>query len=57
MRTGADLTQADMARIAGVNRSYLSNVERGRRERSSDWSSLVANALGTWLGERSSVAV
>jgi transcriptional regulator with XRE-family HTH domain len=47
--------QGDMARIAGVNPSYLSQVERGRSEPSSEWAARLAIALGTWLAERREV--
>jgi len=45
LRSERGLTQADLALKAGLNRSYLGNVERGQRNISLDNIAKVAHAL------------
>ncbi len=40
------MTQAELAKIAGLNRSYLSDVERGASSISLDRAAKIANVLG-----------
>ncbi|MGI5217162.1 helix-turn-helix domain-containing protein [Nocardia sp. CA-290969] len=44
-------TLAETARRAGISPQYLSEVERGRKEPSSEMIAALAGALGTSLGE------
>ncbi|RMI33014.1 helix-turn-helix domain-containing protein [Nocardia stercoris] len=44
-------TLVETARRAGVSPQYLSEVERGRKEPSSEMIAALAGALGTSLGE------
>ena len=48
-RQGAGRTLADVAKEAGVSTQYLSEVERGRKEPSSEVLQAVAGALGLRL--------
>jgi transcriptional regulator with XRE-family HTH domain len=48
-RTSAGRTLADVAERAGVSTQYLSEVERGRKEPSSEVLGAVAGALGLRL--------
>ena len=48
-RTGQDRTLADVAGVAGVSTQYLSEVERGRKEPSSEVIEAVGGALGLSL--------
>jgi transcriptional regulator with XRE-family HTH domain len=48
-RQSADRTLADVAKDAGVSTQYLSEVERGLKEPSSEVLSAVAGALGLRL--------
>lgn len=50
MRETQDLTQRELARLAGVNSGYLSQVERGLVEPSARWLRAVTDALGKHLG-------
>lgn len=45
------LSQGDVARILGVHRSYISGLERGRRNPSLLTVHKVANALGVKIDE------
>lgn len=44
-------TLSETARRAGISPQYLSEVERGRKEPSSEMIAAMAGALGTSLGE------
>lgn len=44
-RVQAELTQEDLAKRAGINRSYLSDLERGERNARLATLVLIANAL------------
>ena len=48
-RTDQDRTLADVAGVAGISVQYLSEVERGRKEPSSEVLAAVAGALGMRL--------
>jgi transcriptional regulator with XRE-family HTH domain len=48
-RQGAGRTLADVAEQAGVSTQYLSEIERGRKEPSSEVVQAVAGALGLRL--------
>ena len=48
-RTGQDRTLADVAGVAGVSTQSLSEVERGRKEPSSEVIEAVGGALGLSL--------
>ncbi|WP_328397723.1 helix-turn-helix domain-containing protein [Nocardia sp. NBC_00416] len=48
-------TLAETAERAGVSPQYLSEVERGRKEPSSEMIAALAGALGTSLGELTGV--
>lgn len=50
-RARAGRTLADVAEQAGISVQYLSEVERGRKEPSSEVLSAVAGALGLRLAE------
>lgn len=49
LRRERDLTLADTASLAGISVQYLSEVERGRKEPSSEVISAVLGALGVSL--------
>lgn len=44
-RKAAGLSLRDLARIAEVDKGYLSKVERGQREPSMQWMSIVMKAI------------
>ena len=48
-RTRAGRTLSDVAETSGVSLQYLSEIERGRKEPSSEMIAAVAGALGTSL--------
>jgi transcriptional regulator with XRE-family HTH domain len=48
-RRGQDRTLADVAQQAGVSTQYLSEIERGRKEPSSEVIEAVGGALGLGL--------
>ncbi|MCU1410689.1 MAG: family transcriptional regulator [Rhodoglobus sp.] len=48
-RTGRGETLTDTAARAGISPQYLSEIERGRKEPSSEMIAAVAGALGTSL--------
>ena len=50
-RTGKGQTLTDTAARAGISPQYLSEIERGRKEPSSEMIAAVAGALGTSLSE------
>jgi transcriptional regulator with XRE-family HTH domain len=45
-RSRLELTQAELARRAGINRSYLAGIESGRRNTSARTIEKLAGALG-----------
>src|SRR6201994_2478641 len=49
LRTDRDETLAQTAERAGISPQYLSEVERGRKEPSSEMIAALAGALGTTL--------
>jgi DNA-binding XRE family transcriptional regulator len=49
LRTGRDETLVQTAERAGISPQYLSEVERGRKEPSSEMIAALAGALGTTL--------
>jgi DNA-binding XRE family transcriptional regulator len=51
LRADRDQTLVDTARRAGISPQYLSEIERGLKEPSSEMISAVAGALGTTLAE------
>jgi len=51
LRADRDQTLIETARRAGISPQYLSEIERGRKEPSSEMISAVAGALGTTLAE------
>lgn len=51
LRADRDETLADTARRAGISPQYLSEIERGLKEPSSEMISAVAGALDTSLAE------
>jgi transcriptional regulator with XRE-family HTH domain len=51
VRTHQERTLADVAEAAGVSTQYLSEVERGRKEPSSEILGAVADALGLNLAD------
>jgi transcriptional regulator with XRE-family HTH domain len=51
LRTDRDETLAETARRAGISPQYLSEVERGRKEPSSEMIAALAGALGTTLAD------
>lgn len=50
MREAQGLSQRQLARLAGVNSGYLSQVEAGKVEPSPRWLRAVTDALGRHLG-------
>ena len=50
-RLTAEVTQQDLAEMVGVNRTYLSDVERGRRNVTLATLSSIAAALNCTPGE------
>lgn len=50
-REGLGLTQEDLAAVAGIHRTYLSDVERGTRNVSLVNVERLAAALRTTMGE------
>ena len=54
MREAQDLSLRSLARLAEVEPSYLSQVERGLRNPSRRWLSDVTDALGRHLAEQAS---
>jgi len=50
-RTGRGETLTETAERAGISPQYLSEIERGRKEPSSEMIAAVAGALGTSLSE------
>jgi len=55
LRVGRGLSQARLARKAGVNLSYLNKLERGEAEPGLELIAKLADALGVPLGEMVSV--
>mgnify|MGYP001608235198 CR=1 FL=1 len=51
VRLKKELSQGDVARILGVHRSYISGLERGRRNPSLLTVQKVAKALGVNVGD------
>jgi DNA-binding XRE family transcriptional regulator len=51
LRTDRDETLAQTARRAGISPQYLSEIERGRKEPSSEMIAALAGALGTTLAD------
>jgi len=51
VRLKKNLSQGDVARILGVHRSYISGLERGRRNPSLLTVQKVAKALGVNVGD------
>lgn len=51
LRADREQTLVDTARRAGISPQYLSEIERGLKEPSSEMISAVAGALGTTLAE------
>jgi transcriptional regulator with XRE-family HTH domain len=51
IRTARQQTLAETATRAGVSAQYLSEVERGRKEPSSEMIAAIAGALGTSLAQ------
>lgn len=49
LRNAQGLSLRELARLAGVEASYLSQVERGLREPSVRWMKSVTDALGEHL--------
>ena len=49
MREASDLSQRELARVAGVSSGYLSQVERGKVQPSRAWMLRVSVALGRHL--------
>lgn len=49
-RAHLDLTQAEVARRAGINRSYLSELERGQARATIGTAGELAEALETTVG-------
>ena len=49
LRTDRDQTLIETARRAGISPQYLSEIERGRKEPSSEMIAAVAGALGAGL--------
>jgi predicted transcriptional regulator len=54
MREELGLTRSDLARQAGVNRAYLSRVERGERQPSAHWLRAVTDALAAAAAKEAS---
>lgn len=54
LRADRDETLVDTARTAGISPQYLSEIERGLKEPSSEMISAVAGALGTTLADLTS---
>lgn len=50
LRTGLGLSIRQVAKLADVNPTMLSQVERGQREPSARWLKDVTDALGKYLG-------
>jgi DNA-binding XRE family transcriptional regulator len=44
-----DISQRELARVAGVSRTTLGYVEREQREETDAWNRQVAGALGEYL--------
>jgi transcriptional regulator with XRE-family HTH domain len=53
LRRGRALTQSALARLAGISRQYLSDIERGAAEPSTETASAIATALGIRVEELS----
>lgn len=49
LRTSAGMTLADVAGVAGVSITYLSNVENGHVSPRADWVRNLVGAIGTHL--------
>lgn len=49
MREAQDLSLSELARLAEVQKGYLSEVERGLRDPSDRWLKSVTEALGRHL--------
>lgn len=54
LRADREQTLVDTARTAGISPQYLSEIERGLKEPSSEMISAVAGALGTTLADLTS---
>jgi transcriptional regulator with XRE-family HTH domain len=52
MREAQDLGVNELARLAGVNAGYLSQVEQEKKTPSKRWLRAVTDALGKHLAER-----
>lgn len=50
LRTGRQLSQEELAHLAGLDRTYVSSVERGRRNISLENICRLAEALGVDAG-------
>lgn len=55
LRADRDQTLVDTAKRAGISPQYLSEIERGLKEPSSEMIAAVAGALGTTLADITSV--
>lgn len=51
LRVAAGMTQEQVADSAGVSHSYLSRVENGLLEPTSEWIRIVAIAIGEHIAE------
>lgn len=56
VRQQLGLTLRDAARIAGVNFTYLAQVERGEKQPTDSWLSTYVRGLGVNLAERDAAA-
>lgn len=51
LRRQRGYTQADLGQIAGLDPTYLSGIEQGRRNPTLDWLVRLAQGLGVPLGD------
>lgn len=51
-RDSLQMSQGDLAELAGVNHGYLSLVEAGKRTPSPRWEAAINQALASALAER-----
>ncbi len=50
-RVEADFSQEQLAELCGIDRTYMSNIERGKRQPSMKTLRTIANALKTKTSE------
>lgn len=51
LRRGRNLSQEDLAHLAGLDRTFISMLERGKRRATLESTEAIAHALGLTLGD------